>query len=251
MEQNNCKIRTWFAKLALAQKVFLGVIPLFFICFVFVIADIVISLQNKGHIIEEIDKFTNQSNVMLLIYACWYVSKPKSHYLKNQQFFLSAFAYIIFTFLGYNVILAASQQAYSDKDAYSLASSVFLHVLAPIAFLVAGIVKMKTDKDVTFNHFWKSLGYFMIYSLVYGLYLATIPYVRGHYVSDDGKSTTYVVYGEITNTKDNPIVAWPVVICFLFIYFPLSFLAVYALQCKLLNRPLKAQFKCATNKCPK
>ncbi|AFQ03773.1 hypothetical protein CM1_02700 [Mycoplasmoides genitalium M6320] len=239
VKTNNCQIIGWWKQLSLPQKTFLSFIPLFLVTSAFVLTGIVESLLTFGTIIEQIDKFTDQTNVMLLIYAVIYTFNPKSWLLKNQQFFLSALAYILFTFIGYNLILSIAGIAYKSTNPYKLTSSIFLHVIAPIAFFIASFIKIKHEKDVNINMFFKSLLLFMIYPLIYGLYLVTIPYVR-HYLFN-GRPSTYTIYGSITNTKDNPF-AWLVVFAVLFIYFPLSYLAIYLLQLKLIKKAIKPQF---------
>ncbi|MDC4183085.1 DUF1600 domain-containing protein [Mycoplasma bradburyae] len=242
----------WFKyKLDRTQKIFFFVFLLNLITFGFIVQRIIDSLQtneiSKNMMMVEnfkngytvIDKFTNQSNTLLLIFSFFYVFFPKHSFLKNDKFLIACIVYILFTFVGYNLILNALHDGYEGiKIPINFARGIFVHLINPIVFVVCGFVKFVYAPSNGIKKFWSYLIPGMIYPLIYGIYIATIPHV---YNTKD--NNTYSVYGSATDVINNPKIAWTVIISMLFVYFPTTYFIVWwshlKISKKYINFPAK------------
>lgn len=168
--------------------------------------------------------------MLIAIYTILYIFKPKYNFIKNDSFFLATMTYITFTFVGYNIILNTSpSEGYASlKDAYKLFQSIWTHIICPFLFIVLGIIKICTENTLkTFSlNYWKSLCLTMIYVLIYCTYVIIIPYIY----NTGNPNSTYSVYGNFTNTKDNPYLAYPIIFAICFIFFPGVFTGYFQLQ---------------------
>lgn len=184
-----------------------------------------------------IDKFTYQSNWILLIYSIFYFLFPKHQILKSEKFFISALVYIFFTFIGFNVILVGL----SNNSGYTglpvdIALNAWTHVIAPIYFFIFGFIKMY---QTNFKKEYKYLSFFlkgMIYPTIYGIYICTIPFVLTNWQEPNSSLPpgSYSVYGDATNTAENPL-SWAYICGMYFVFFPLSY-ALFFYSWKLITK---------------
>lgn len=197
------------------------------------------------------DRFTNQSNWLLFFYMLLYVLCPKHQFFKGYKFLLATMVYIFFTFIGYNVVLVAiaKQKGYSLQNGVtSLVSNVWLHLLAPIYFIVYGYIVMYMNPNKEPVSFVKTLLPGMVYPTIYAIYLISIPYTFKDYRTNyeyyepiqaampdiDLSKVAYSVYGSATNTYSNPI-SWAYIGVMYFGFFPGSF-AIFYYSWKGLNK---------------
>ncbi|WP_052663476.1 DUF1600 domain-containing protein [[Mycoplasma] testudinis] len=190
------------------------------------------------------DKFTNQSNVLLLIFAIFIVFFPKHQFLKNNKFLLATMVYIWFTFFGYNIVLSATGGAYGIiATQYDLAVSIWQHVITDILFLVLGFLKMFWDPNSRLKSYWTTMLPGMIYPSLYLIYAASIPVVFNHLNHDNFIDSNnflaaiheknpnfipvYSVYGSATDVVNNPAISGPAIAIMYIIFFPGSFAIVY------------------------
>ena len=199
---------------------------LFLITFVWTIRDFVnyIHLNKPESIFFGIfDRFTNQSNWILFIFAFMYFWWPNHSFFKDNKFLISAMVYIFFTFIGYNVVLVgiAGGYGYDVNKPVDFVSNFWLHILCPIYFIVFGYIFMIQNKNKQPLKFHKLLLTGMIYPTIYAIYLVTIPFV---YKLDGSHS--YTIYGSATNTAEYPI-SWAYICVMYFIFFPGSYAIFY------------------------
>lgn len=177
------------------------------------------------------DRFTWQSNVLLFVYMFLYFIKPKHSIFKNNRFLIMTMVWIFFTFFGYNVVLVgiSKDRGYSGS-AIQVVINAWVHAIAPIWFIIYGICFMLSNpnKEPTF---WKTLGYGMIYPVIYAIYLITIPYTFSDYrlnpeIYDNVSGLAYSVYGKATNTYESSI-AYAYILSMLIVFIPGSFALFY------------------------
>ncbi|QZX48996.1 DUF1600 domain-containing protein [Mycoplasma sp. E35C] len=212
----------WYNKLKKSQKLFFYVFWINLLGFVLVVDGIINSLLKNGEAYLNIDKFTNQSNVLLLIFSTFYVFMPKHSFIKNDKFLIATTTYILFTFVGYNFILNFMGDGYATKTNFHLFKDIYVHFFNPVLFIISAFVKFVLDPNPNIKKFHSFLIPGMIYPIIYAIYLASIPFV---YHNQDGMP--YSVYGSATNTKTNPKIAWPIIILMLSIYFPLTYFLIW------------------------
>ncbi|WP_052664060.1 DUF1600 domain-containing protein [Mycoplasmoides alvi] len=169
-----------------------------------------------------IDKFTWQSNMLLLIFSIFFVFFPKHQFLKTDSFLISSLSYIFFTFFGYNFILTILEGGY-PKDPFDCFVSVWAHLVCPVVFMVSGILRFFLEpQTIKLRKFSRTLILGMIYPTIYVIYLSTIPFV---FNTNDGE--VYTVYNIATDTKNHPQIAWPAIASIYLIFFPLTFAGFY------------------------
>lgn len=194
----------------------------------FVIENLVQALRGtNGHLVgwDTLDKFTDQSNVLLWVYMLFYVFFKRHVFLKNNMWLLSNMTYIFFTLIGYNVILIGiSGNSYGD-DFLSIFQSAWYHVLSPVLFLAFGFCYFYCNPNQQPKVLWKAVLKAMIYPTIYVIYVATIPFVLNPTTYNNG--VTYTVYGDFTNLKDHLGKALPVILGMWLIFFPGSYIAFY------------------------
>lgn len=182
-----------------------------------------------------IDKFTDQSNVLLWIFMIFWLFFPKHSFMKGNKFLISTMVYIFFTFCGYNFILVPSGNPFIIKgDVYYNLQNMWLHVLSPLLFLGFGFSYMYYHKDQQPKSFWSTFLTGMIYPTIYCIYIITIPFVL---VKHDG--TPYSVYGQPTLTNGNPW-SWMYIGLMYFVFFPGSF-ALFYYSWKWINKAKRRQ----------
>ncbi|MCF0217698.1 MAG: DUF1600 domain-containing protein [Malacoplasma sp.] len=177
-----------------------------------------------------IDKFTDQSNILLWFYMLFSIFFKKHSFLKNNQWLLSNLTYIFFTFIGYNVILVGFAGYQYGPDPYDAFSSVWYHVISPITYFIFGFLFFYLYKDKQPQSYWKSMLKQMVYPSFYVVYIMFIPFVMNTsgMVDNQGQPIgTYAVYGNFTNLKDKLPVALPVILGMWLIFFPASFAMFY------------------------
>ncbi|QZX48997.1 DUF1600 domain-containing protein [Mycoplasma sp. E35C] len=231
-------IKNWYKNLSRAQKMFFFVFLMNVIAFGFVVYSFIDSLTinvigKDGDGIEalkqysfkngftEADKFTNQSNILLLVFSIFFVFFPKNSVLKNDKFLISTIVYIFFTFFGYNFILNFTGRGFTNpiNTLPRLITSVVLHLINPLVFIVCGFLKYLFEPLKEIKKFHSYLIPGMIYPILYLVYAVTIPYVY----KINGQMAGYSVYGFATDVVNNPKVAWPISLGMIFIYFPITF----------------------------
>lgn len=222
-KEKKCLIN-YFKKFDKTRWMFFIAMWFFIISFCFIIRDFVGALQvntptNNGW--TSVDRFTYQSNILLLIYSVFIVFWPNHQFLRADKFLISNMVYIFFTFVGYNLILAPLGNGYNG-DSYAIGSSVWEHVICPVLFIFIGFIKMVWNPNAKLKSYWSTMLTGMIYPTVYVIYIASIPFVLNTY---GGK--TYSVYGSATDTLNNPSFAWPIIVCMYLIFFPGSYAIFY------------------------
>lgn len=195
-----------------------------------------------------LDRFTNQSNILLLVFVIFYLFFPKHSFMKNNGFLISCMVFIFFTFFGYNVILVGlSGYGYDlDDGIIPLLGNICMHLLFPIYFIVFGLIHMYFKPMQEPRKFWKLLLLGMIYPTIYVIYIIIIPFVYSGYkvFSEMDKQwypSTYTVYGDATNVKDKPI-SWAYILVMYLGFFPGSF-AIFYYSWKGFNKLNKKQNK--------
>lgn len=175
-----------------------------------------------------VDRFTWQSNFLLLLYTLFIIIKPNHSIFNNNRLLIMIMVYIFFTFVGYNVVLIgiSGDRGYTG-DALAIVKNLWVHAICPIYFIFYGFVFMFQNHSEYPEGFWKTLGYGMIYPSIYALYLITIPFIFNEYIENweyfgNIKQSAYSVYGSATNTRDNPV-AYAYIFIMLLLFVPGSF----------------------------
>ncbi|MES3496885.1 DUF1600 domain-containing protein [Mycoplasmoides gallisepticum] len=182
-----------------------------------------------------LDKFTNQTNILIFFFSLFYVFFPKHSFLKNDKFLIACITYIFITFFVYNLVSIANAVAvivapksilawsytrigYGSKaTAFLLFIDLFKHLFNPIVFIVCGFFKFVYDPNLKLKKFSSYLLPMMIYPAIYCVYAIVAPFI---YKQENGM--TYSVYNVATNTKDYPQFAYPVVFFLLFVLIPVT-----------------------------
>ncbi|MDC4163020.1 DUF1600 domain-containing protein [Mycoplasma sp. T363T] len=243
-------VKNWYKnQLNKSQKIFLFVFFTNIVGFLLVLHGIFAALYNGKDAFVVIGKFTNQSNVLLLIFSTIYIFFPKHSFLKNDKFLIACITYIFFTFFIYNTIsavnaigavvspnsdLAASQKKIGyalSKKGFRLFVDLYKHLFNPVIFIICGFIKYIYDPNIRLQKYHQYLIPISIYPIIYSIYTSTIPFV---YKTKDG--TTYTVYDIATNTKDYPQVAYPVVAFLILIWLPLTCYLVWLGVNKISNK---------------
>ena len=182
-----------------------------------------------------IDRFTYQSNWLLFIYALFYVFNPKCFIFKNNYLLICVMTYITFTFVGYNIVLVgiAKSHSYADDVGVDIFNNVWLHLVSPLYFIVFGMIKMFMLPNQQPKSIYKTIGFGMIYPLVYVTYLIIIPFAFTDYRTNginygNIDNNPYSVYDFATNTYSNPT-SWAYILSMLLIFFPSVFTGYYFL----------------------
>ena len=134
---------------------------------------IMIILIFTGLIIEgdfDIQYWTNQSNIMILIwliFAVLFQSKSKLTSTVKSGLRGAVTVYILVTFLIYATLLANGPQS---------SASIILHYLIPLMFLLDWVL---TETGAIY--LWKFLGYWIIYPLIYLAQVIIIGTLTGFY----------------------------------------------------------------------
>ncbi|QMT98400.1 DUF1600 domain-containing protein [Mycoplasma tullyi] len=224
-------ISHWFKyELTTAQKIFFFVFWLNLATAIFIVEGVVAELLSNSDTMKgftdafrTFDKFTNQSNFILVVFSFFYVFLPKHSFLKRDKFLVASIVYILFTFFGYNVILQFGSLGYKHiTNPIRLARGLTVHLFNPVAFIIAGFLAFVYSPARNIGKFHTYLIPGIIYPIIYVIYVITVPYV---YKTVD--RTVYSVYGGVTNVINNPKIAWAAIIGLLCGYFPLSYFAVW------------------------
>ncbi len=215
---------TWFASLSRTRKYFFAAFWLFLAAFGLFVEAIVSDLLDPNSTPwTTLDKFTWQSNVLLLVFAVFAVFFPDHQFLKTDSFLIATLTYITFTFVGYNFILTFLNGGYTG-GAFAIFVNVWTHLVCPLAFAIGGVLKFVWEPErIALRGFARTLATGMVYPTVYLIYLASVPYLYS-LATVEG---TYSIYGTATNTKDNPAVAWPIIMGMYLVFFPGTFAAYY------------------------
>lgn len=172
-----------------------------------------------------IDRFTYQSNWLLLVYVLLYVFKPNHNFFKDNKFLVCTMAYITFTFIGYNVLLVGifkSASGYNGTE-LEIAINAWTHAVSPIYFLILGFVTMYYKQNQEPKNILKTVLKGMIYPSIYVSYLASIPFTFVDYrinpsnYTDKVNTGAYSVYGSPTDTYSNPMSWLWIVLMYIFI----------------------------------
>lgn len=174
-----------------------------------------------------LDKFTTQSNLILLVFSFFFVFFPKHQFLNKDKWLIATITYIFVTFCGYNFLLFPMSNFSYGKDAFAIISNIWWHIIDPLVFIVIGFLKFKFKPlQHSMKKFYLYLLPGMIYPTIYIIYLTTIPFVY-QIIDENNNPITYTVYGIVTNTKDHPEIAWPIIAVVYFIFFPGVFAIFY------------------------
>lgn len=193
----------------------------------FVIENIIEGLQGKNSTLlawDTIDRFTDQSNVLLWAYMLFFIFFKKHVFLKNNQWLLANMTYIFFTFFGYNVILVGIAGNAYGTSFLSIFQSAWYHVLSPLLFLVFGYCYFYCNPNQQPKVWWKAMLKAMIYPTIYVLYVSTVPFVLNPALN---LGKTYTVYGDFTNLKEHLGKALPVILGMWLVFFPGSYAIFY------------------------
>ncbi|QEX47480.1 DUF1600 domain-containing protein [Mycoplasmoides gallisepticum] len=224
----------WFKyELTKAQKIFFFVFWLNLATVIFIVQEVVAELLSNVNSVNNLnnfvdayktfDKFTNQSNFILLVFSFFYVFLPRHSFLKKDKFLVASIVYILFTFFGYNIILQFGRLGYRFiTNSTKLARGLMIHLFNPVTFIIAGFLAFVYSPARTIGKFHTYLIPGIIYPIIYGIYVISVPYL---YKTVDG--SVYSVYGGVTNVIENPKIAWVAIIALLFGYFPLSYFIVW------------------------
>lgn len=233
-EKSIFSISKWFKEFTIPKYIAFVAVFLFSFSVFFTIYDC-IEYSLKGNDASKIwygilDRFTNQSNILLLIFVVFYVFFPKHSFMKNNGFLITCMVFIFFTFIGYNVVLVGI----SGYGGYSVAnntssiigflSNLCMHILFPIYFIVFGFLHMFFNPMKEPKTFWKLLLLGMIYPTIYVIYVIVVPFIYSGYASKTG--ATYSVYGNATNVKDYPT-SWLYISIMYLGFFPGTFAMFY------------------------
>lgn len=231
---NRFSISNYFKKFSLIRWIFFVAFFFFLISFGLLINKIVTSLQINAYFDTPwtvIDKFTWQSNMLLLIFTFFFVFLPKHQFLRTDTFLISTLSYIFFTFVGYNLILTFVNGGYPTNP-YECFVSIWTHLICPLIFIACGITKFIVySKYTKLRSFWKTLFFGMLYPTIYVIYLSTVPFIF-----NTNSNEAYTLYGKVTDTKNNPQLSWPVIAAMYFAFFPGTFAGFYFLAKKLKTR---------------
>lgn len=220
---------------------------LYTITFYFSISDFVEYASNSGWKIffGILDRFTWQSNWLLFIYMFLYTFIPNHQIFKNGRFLICTMVYIFFTFIGYNVVLVGISGAIGYVGSlFSITSNIWIHILCPIYFIVYGFLFMYSNPEKIPQNFIKTLGWGMIYPIIYAIYLIIIPFIFSDYrlnpnadiIYGNINGEAYSVYGSATNTFSNPF-SYAYIFVMLLGFFPGSF-ALFNYSWKWMNEKL-------------
>ena len=211
---------------------------IFSISIVFTIIGIVFYLQSGSAwmvFFGILDRFTNESNILLWVFMLFYIFFPKHSFMKNNKFLICTMVYIFFTFFGYNVILVGINGYSYSGTAYSITSNVWMHVLSPLYFIFFGLLVMYTQPNKN-PKYLSTLLAGMIYPTIYVIYVITIPFVFHAPIKDgsqysiefwnDYETGVYTVYANATNVVVYPT-AWAYIMIMWLVFFPGSFTIFY------------------------
>ncbi|WP_052663116.1 DUF1600 domain-containing protein [Mycoplasmoides pirum] len=225
----------YFKNFSKTRWIFFGAFYFFLIAFGLFIYQIITGLIQNTPADNPwivIDKFTWQSNILLLIFSFFYVFLPKHQFLKTDSFLICVLTYIFFTFFGYNFILTFLNNGYSGNP-LDIFISVWTHLICPVLFIICGILKFVFEpQKIRLRRFIRILSFGMIYPTIYLIYLSTIPFVFNN------GNETYSIYGIATNTKDNPSIAWPIIFGMYFLFFPGTLFGFYSIA-KIIAKKMK------------
>lgn len=182
------------------------------------------------------DRFTYQSNWLLLIYVLFYIIKPNHQFFNGNKLVISIMVYIFFTFIGCNVVLVgiSKDRGYSGSS-IGVASNVWLHIIAPLYFIFMGLITMYFKPNQQPKCLIKTILTGMIYPTIYAIYLITIPWTFVDYRNNPSfygvENAKYVhqaysVYGNATNTYNYPL-SWAYILVMYFLFFPGTFAIFY------------------------
>lgn len=231
------KLKNYISKLTWIDWVAWLGFMIFTVATAFTVVDIVnylIKGQSWKVLFGTLDRFTNESNLLLWIYMIFYLFFPKHSFMKNNKFLIWNMAYIFFTFFGYNVILVGFNGYSYSGSMYDITSNVWWHALSPIYYLFFGFSYMWAYKGKQ-PKYWSTLITGMIYPTIYVIYVITIPYTftppndLSNFYADfitsypDGH---YTVYGSATNVVDY-WTAWIYIMVIWVIFFPGSYTFAY------------------------
>lgn len=226
----NLKIHEWFC--------FVGIL-MFLITIAFTSHSFVEQVQSNSAwkvFFGIFDRFTYQSNWLLLIFCLTYFLFPKHQVFKGNKFIISTMVYIFFTFIGYNVVLVgiSGDRGYTG-DALAVIKNAWLHIICPLYFILFGFIYMIDNKNQQPTLYWKLLLSGMIYPTIYAIYLVSIPFVFTNAPETNSLGTkVYTIYGSATLTNGNPK-SWAYIGVMYFLFFPGSF-ALFYCSWKLINK---------------
>lgn len=224
--KNNYKKFDWVNWLCLLG-VLLGIVTMSFTSRDFILD----ALNSKGDKVwfGIVDRFTTQSNWLVVLFFFLYFFNPNFQIFKGNKFLLSTMVYIFFTFFGYNIVLVliSKDRGYTG-DPGSVASNVWVHIIMPLYFVFFGLVKLWIRPDGEYKSFLSTLATGMIYPTIYCIYLISIPFIYNQEI-EPGVFKTYSIYGNATNTKDNPT-SWAYILVMYLVFFPGSFALFYYFQ---------------------
>ena len=220
--KNRFSLKKWFSTFDVPRWFAFSLLPMcLFFCGFVIYSFIFIANSETPELIffGFIDRFTNQSNFLVVLFIFLFVFFPNHSFLKNNSFLISCMCYITFTLLGYNLVLILLGNSGYFGDALEIFINLFVHMITPIFFIIFGIVTMVYRKNQYLKCTWKTMLNYMIYPAFYVVYVITIPFLFTNFVNEKGEHVTYSVYGNPTNVKDNPF-AWIYICCAFFIFFP-------------------------------
>ncbi|QMT98401.1 DUF1600 domain-containing protein [Mycoplasma tullyi] len=236
LELKKISVRSWYKnQLNKSQRIFLFAFIVNAISVLLVLHGLFSLLFRGRDGFLSLDKFTNQTNILIFFFSLFYVFFPKHSFLKNDKFLIACITYIFITFFVYNLVsisnaiavivapksilaFSYSKIGYGSKaTAFLLFIDLFKHLINPIVFIVCGFFKFVYDPNLKLKKLSSYLLPIMIYPAIYCVYVIMAPFV---YNRPNGM--TYSVYNVATNTKDYPQFAYPAIMFLLFVLVPVT-----------------------------
>lgn len=174
--------KSWYKnQLTRSQKIFFFAFIVNAISILLVFQGLFVLLFKGRDGFLSLDKFTNQTNILIFFFSLFYVFFPKHSFLKNDKFLIACITYIFITFFVYNLVSIANAVAvivapksilawsytrigYGSKaTAFLLFIDLFKHLFNPIVFIVCGFFKfvyypnLKLKKLVVIYYQWLSI----------------------------------------------------------------------------------------------
>lgn len=222
------QLKEWFRLQTTFDWIKFGTFLISLIGFILIIVDFLVSGQKDGvgGLWKVLDKFTHISSVLTWFTLYFLIFKKGSDAIRIDRWIFHTAVYSFFTFVGYNLILIPLDSSFDYGNQFSSNvfvgfKSVWLHVINTISYIAFSIYYIRAKRLSYVASYFRYLARGMIFVTFYALYLIIIPFLA----SDGGSA--YSIYGSVTNTKENTLIALLTIAAIYFLFFPLSYLLFY------------------------